>query len=424
MTSIRNNESSTKILNLHHDNLDDIYTQIINCKKIIMLTGAGISCNAGIPDFRSINGLYNLIPNSSSSIKGKDLFDISLFNSINTITDFAKFMSNLYLETQKAKPTKTHKFIEKINNQKKLIRCYTQNIDGLESQLGLSLDFNEHNDSTHLKTWKKLNVIQLHGDLNSLICTACFEKLNWSMEYIQQMQMGELPECPQCIHKTNLRISQGKRNTGIQGRLRPNIVLYGENHPFSDIITTGLNSDLKTKPDLFIIMGTSLKVHGVKNLVKSMSSIIHQRGGKILLINKDFISGWNNIIDYQILNDCDEFIENFENFEKIYKTSQFKTPPSTPKRKTRIIDLLNTPSPQKKRKLTIYNDNDDDTKLKQRNILISPEESPNKKSPRIPLKNFDYNIDNKNKIKNLPPLHDFSDLRRSPRIKRIQNLLN
>lgn len=407
---------STRVLNLS-DDLTSIHQKIKKSKKIIVLTGAGISCNAGIPDFRSSNGLYNMNP-SSRPIKGKDLFDISLFNSHESISDFAVFMSKLYSETIRARPTKTHRFISDISKDNKLVRCYTQNIDGIEAKLGLKMDFEEHKEKTNLQTWKNLDVVQLHGDINTLACTACYKTTSWDDERYESLSSGELPDCSHCIAKRDERVELGKRVTGGLGRLRPNIVLYGENHPFSEVITTGLNSDLKTRPDLFIIMGTSLKVHGVKALVKSMAQAVHSKNGIVILVNKDLITGWNGLIDYQIQCDCDGFVHSYEAYKSSLSKKALQTPPTTPKKVCRIRDLLNTPSPQKKRKLNIFQDSP-------RKSYLTPEESP-RKSPRV-LKNLNFNLNETSKTpkkQKLNQLHDYLDAGRSPKITRVRKLLN
>lgn len=365
------------------DDLSQVHQRIHKAKKMVVLTGAGISCNAGIPDFRSSNGLYNMAE-CNTNIKGKDLFDISLFNSEDTIRCFAKFMSALYSSALQAQPTRTHRFIQEQRNRGKLLRCYTQNIDGLEARVGLNMSYAHEGKATLLQKWKKLNVVQLHGDLNTLTCTSCLRVQDWETEHHKSLQNGELPECPKCIEQLNTRMLMGKRCTGNVGVLRPNIVLYGENHPQSEIITTGLNSDMKTRPDLLIIMGTSLKVHGVRTLVKSISKVVHSRGGIVVLVNKDPLAGWNGIIDYQIQSDCDQFVDDLQKHEKVQASLQ--TPPTTPKKKYRIQDVLNTPSPspspsRKRKKLGIFNDPKE---------YPTPEESP-RKSPRC-VKVIDFNI--------------------------------
>lgn len=296
--------------------LNEVIKHIFKSKKTTVLTGAGISCNAGIPDFRSADGLYNMVktkfPDMKTIVKGQDLFDISLFRNDQSLSLFCTFMESLYTSTKSAKPTETHKFIKILKDRNKLLRCYTQNIDCLESHINLNVginlnDFNQNQNFS--QNWKGLDVIQLHGNLHKLSCTQCFANFNWTVEYQKMLGQGLNPQCSNCYAKYEERLYSGKRLTGHIGLLRPDIVLYGENHPQSEILAQGLNSDLKSKPDLLIIMGTSLKVDGVKKLVKSLATSIHAKGGKVIFVNKTSLSKqWENYIDYEILCDCDQFI--------------------------------------------------------------------------------------------------------------------
>lgn len=296
--------------------LSEVSKIIFKSRKAVVLTGAGISCNAGIPDFRSSDGLYNMVKSKfpKKIVKGQDLFDISIFRDEVTLSLFCTFMESLYLSSIDAKPTETHRFIKILKEKKKLLRCYTQNIDGLEDKMNLKMGINLSEfdcNGPFNKTWQDLDVVQLHGNINNLACTQCFHSFNWNVEYREQFSNGSNPECKNCYLKYQERLYLGKRLTGNIGMLRPNIVLYGENHPQSEILANGLNKDVNLKPDLFIIMGTSLKVDGIKRLVKTLAQSVHNRGGTVLFVNKTPISQamWSNIIDYEILCDCDEFVK-------------------------------------------------------------------------------------------------------------------
>lgn len=306
---LRNNQ-----LNLH-----EIAKRVYKSKKTTVLTGAGILCNAGIPDFRSLEGLYNLVkakfPNTKLVVKGQDLFDISLFRDETLLQLFCTFMALLYALSRDAKPTETHKFIKVLKERSKLLRCYTQNIDCLEQQINLNMGINlEDFDAarTFNQSWRLLDVVQLHGNLHKLACTLCFEAYDWTEEYHQLLAGGVNPECAKCHAKYIERLYAGKRITGgTIGRLRPNIVLYGENHPQAEILAQGLNTDLKLRPDMLIIMGTSLKVDGVKKLVRLVALAVHLKGGKVIFVNKTPLSKliWQDHIDYEVLCDCDHFIK-------------------------------------------------------------------------------------------------------------------
>ncbi|RLV95116.1 NAD-dependent histone deacetylase HST3 [Spathaspora sp. JA1] len=294
--------------------LNEVIKHIAKSKKCTVLTGAGISCNAGIPDFRSSDGLYNLVKqrHPQKITRGQDLFDISLFRDEISLSLFCTFMESLYKSSLKANATETHKFIKVLKDKNKLLRCYTQNIDCLEQRMNLNLGINLKEFDANGKfneIWKNLDVIQLHGNLHKLSCTLCFSNFDWTEKFQSMLSQGLNPECSKCYAKYEERLYSGKRLTGNIGILRPDIVLYGENHPQSELLSQGLNVDLKSKPDLLIIMGTSLKVDGVKRLVKCLSKSIHEKNGKVLFINKTPLSKqWKNYIDYEILCDCDEFV--------------------------------------------------------------------------------------------------------------------
>ncbi|EGW32030.1 uncharacterized protein SPAPADRAFT_61129, partial [Spathaspora passalidarum NRRL Y-27907] len=293
--------------------LNEVIKCIAKAKKCTVLTGAGISCNAGIPDFRSSDGLYNLVKqrHPSKITRGQDLFDISLFRDEISLSLFCTFMESLYKSSLKATATETHKFIKVLKDKNKLLRCYTQNIDCLESTMNLNLGINlkEFDNSKFNEVWKNLDVVQLHGNLHKLSCTSCFSNFDWNEKFQSMLSQGLNPECSVCYAKYEERLYSGKRLTGNIGVLRPDIVLYGENHPQSELLSQGLNVDLRSKPDLLIIMGTSLKVDGVKRLVKCLSKSIHEKGGKVIFINKTPLSKqWKNVIDYEVLTDCDDFV--------------------------------------------------------------------------------------------------------------------
>lgn len=324
---------------------------IYKSKKAVALTGAGVSCNAGIPDFRSNNGLYDIAKrkNPKMVVKGQDLFDISIFRDEMTLSYFCTFMEALYNSSLLAKPTETHLFLKLLKDRKKLLRCYTQNIDCIESKIGLKTGINtndlEGKRSSFIKKWQDLDVVQLHGSLHHLTCTVCFHNFEWNPSYKEQLAQGINPDCENCVMKYQERLYLGKRITGNMGILRPNIVLYGENHPHAEVLATGLNKDISLKPDLLLIMGTSLKVEGVKKLVKLLASSVHRKGGKVIFVNKTPVSQalWCNIIDYEILCDCDDFIHLLkyeipdlfltqEQLDSEKLNQRILTPPTTPEK--------------------------------------------------------------------------------------------
>ena len=110
------------------------------------------------------------------------------------------------------------------------------------------------------------------------------------------------------------RVARSARALKI-GTLRPAIVLYDEPHPLGDEIGQIQATDVRKGPDLLIIMGTSLKVHGLKKLVKEFAKVTHARKGPrtpgiVIFVNKTPPGGeWDGVIDYHVEGDTDSWTE-------------------------------------------------------------------------------------------------------------------
>lgn len=116
------------------------------------------------------------------------------------------------------------------------------------------------------------------------------------------------------------------------GTLRPAIVLYDEPHPLGDDIGAIQTADVSKKPDMLIIMGTSLKVHGLKKLVKDFAKTVHASGpspsstgkgkswaGKVVFVNRTPPGAeWTGIIDYHVAGETDVWVEKvIEDWKKM-----------------------------------------------------------------------------------------------------------
>jgi NAD-dependent histone deacetylase SIR2 len=147
-------------------------------------------------------------------IKGSELFDAALFKNHKTMQLFFTFIGNLKKRVMNANATETHYFINELASGGKLLRCYTQNIDGLEKLVGLNLG---------------TNVVQLHGDLDSVSCTCCSYTMGFDLETVELFATGKTKACTKCKEGNDKRVADGKRSLSV-GILRPNIVLYNEFH--------------------------------------------------------------------------------------------------------------------------------------------------------------------------------------------------
>ncbi|KAG5644611.1 hypothetical protein DXG03_008089 [Asterophora parasitica] len=306
--------------------LTDLSLSVAKSKKIVVITGAGISCSSGIPDFRSSDGLYALVKQKYPDVvmKGRDLFDASLFRDATSTAVFYTFISKLKQSIDAASPTPTHHFIRTLDSKKKLLRSYTQNIDGLEEQVGLlgsssSEAKTNGKGKTKIKT-KDVRSVQLHGDIHSVRCMSCSAEYPCTDDHISMFLEGTPPDCPECASRLEARVARSARPTRV-GSLRPAIVLYDEPHPLGDEIGTIQSSDLLRRPDMLIIMGTSLKVHGLRKMVKEFAKTVHASApssststanswqGKVIFVNKTApASEWNGIIDYHVEGDTDSWV--------------------------------------------------------------------------------------------------------------------
>ena len=154
-------------------------------------------------------------------------------------------------------------------------------------------------------------VVQLHGDLVSLRCLSnCAATCAWQEIHNKEFLRGQAPECSSCAETNSDRLRRGKRTTKI-GSLRPNVVLYGEQNPSESELSSIIQHDLRLAPDLVLILGTSLKVHGLKVLVKEFAKAVHEKKkpGKVVFVNNTAPSPstWDGVIDYWLQADCDQW---------------------------------------------------------------------------------------------------------------------
>ncbi|KAI9341946.1 DHS-like NAD/FAD-binding domain-containing protein [Obelidium mucronatum] len=313
-------------------------------KKVVAVAGAGISVAAGIPDFRSADGLYNLVKNRypHAVVKGKDMFDAGLFRDPLTTSIFYTFISELKLLSDAAQLTQTHTFLKTLNERGQLLRCYTQNIDCLESRLNLapkvatpsSRSAGASSSSAPSTPQKRAppkplpTLVHLHGALDTLICTLCKTTVPFQSTLIETCKNGTAPACSACLTSSAIRSAQGKRALAC-GVLRPNIVLYGEHHSAGADISKFVGVDIKKRPDVVLVMGTSLKVEGVRTLVKNMAKACHgpasspstsgetvnnsNGGGIVVLLNRTRLGKeWDSVFDYQVLGDVDDCVNLLE----------------------------------------------------------------------------------------------------------------
>jgi NAD-dependent histone deacetylase SIR2 len=219
--------------------------------------------------------------------------------STSSFHDMIRELSHL---TKNAKPTPFHHMLATLAEEGRLLRLYTQNVDGIDTSL------------EPLATQVPLNpkgpwprTIQLHGGLQKMVCTKCSELSDFNAALFDGPKP---PACKSCEELENTRILFGsKRSTGI-GRLRPRMVLYNEQHPEEDAIGAVTVSDLRQRPDAVVVVGTSLKIPSVRRMVREMCQVTRgRRDGFTAWINcgpepvgNEFKDCW----DLVVRGDCDD----------------------------------------------------------------------------------------------------------------------
>lgn len=211
--------------------LEQLQNVIDNSKRIVFFGGAGVSTESGIPDFRSVDGLYN----QKYDYPPEQILSHTFF--MHKTEEFYRFYRDKMLCLDK-KPNKAHLKLAELENAGKLTAVVTQNIDGLHQAAGSK------------------KVYELHGSVLRNYCMKCGKF--YSAEYIKNS--NGIPKC-EC-----------------GGVIKPDVVLYEEG--LDDSTVTGALRAIQTA-DTLIIAGTSLTVYPAAGFIS------YFRGNNIVLINRD-----------------------------------------------------------------------------------------------------------------------------------------
>lgn len=204
---------------------------IDNSKSIVFFGGAGVSTESGIPDFRSVDGLYN----QKYDYPPEQILSHTFFER--STEEFYRFYRDKMLCLDK-KPNKAHLKLAELEKAGKLSAVVTQNIDGLHQAAGSK------------------NVLELHGSVLRNYCRKCGKF--YSAEHI--------------------KASSGVPHCECGGVIKPDVVLYEEG---LDDKTVNSAINAISRADVLIIAGTSLTVYPAAGFVRFFG------GNGIVLINRD-----------------------------------------------------------------------------------------------------------------------------------------
>ena len=183
-------------------------------KKIVAFTGAGISTESGISDFRSSGGIWN---------RYRIVTYQEFLSSHSARVEYWKMKKELFHEMKNATPNDAHKALVSLENMGKLKCLITQNIDGLHQEAGNSPNI----------------IIELHGTNRKAICTNCGQI--WPIKKIQErLTEGETdPQCDKC-----------------DGFIKPATISFGQSMP-QDKVKKAF--ECAQDCDLFFMIGSSLQ---------------------------------------------------------------------------------------------------------------------------------------------------------------------
>ncbi len=211
--------------------LDTLKTWVDESSRIVFFGGAGVSTESGIPDFRSVDGLYN----QKFKYPPETIISHSFFER--KPEEFYEFYKEKMLPLG-FEPNVTHKVLARWEREGKLLAVVTQNIDGLHQKAG------------------SRNVLELHGSVLRNYCVRCHK--SYSAEFVKNSKGVPLCDCG--------------------GIVKPDVVLYEESLD-QDVMYRAARAI--SEADLLIVAGTSLTVWPAAGMIR------YYRGKRLVLINRD-----------------------------------------------------------------------------------------------------------------------------------------
>lgn len=209
-------------------------------QAILVFSGAGVSTESGISDFRSPGGVW-------SKYDPSDFYFDKIMSSEETRIKYWQMSTEFYNSMKDALPNRAHLAVKRLEDKGKLLAIVTQNIDNLHHKAGNSPE----------------KIIEIHGTAFSVSCLSCGKKYDRD-EIQKRLNAGvEVPHCDDC-----------------EGILKPDTISFGQAMP-QDKMEAAFN--YARECDLCIVLGSSLMVHPAA----SVPMYAVQNGAKLIIINRD-----------------------------------------------------------------------------------------------------------------------------------------
>jgi NAD-dependent SIR2 family protein deacetylase len=252
---------------------------VLRRKRLLVLTGAGISTASGIPDYRDDNGEWK----QASPIQYQDFLRTPLAQQrywARSAIGWPRFST--------AQPSRAHHALCVLQDAGHVYSIITQNVDGLHQRAGSQ------------------RVIDLHGRLDQVMCLDCGritprEALQvWLIEHNPQLQQARASAAPdgdarlENLDFASIRIPLCEQ---CNGRLKPNVVFFGENVP-AERVAHSFNA--VENADALLVVGSSLMVYSGYRFVKRA----HELGIPVAAINRG-VTRADDLLDLKFALDCD-----------------------------------------------------------------------------------------------------------------------
>ncbi len=218
------------------DHCETIARWLADAKSAVAFTGAGISTESGIPDFRSPGGVW---------ATSQPVYFDDFVRSADARAEYWRQKSESHGDFFNSQPNIAHQGLAEWESQGRLRGVITQNIDGLHQVAG------------------NKSVLELHGTARFVSCLDCQWRIDANPMVEQFQQTGEVPNCPEC-----------------GGLLKHATVSFGQSLP-SDVLQTAMQWSREC--DVFLVMGSSLVVEPAA----SLPALAAQNGAHLAIINRD-----------------------------------------------------------------------------------------------------------------------------------------
>lgn len=239
----------------------DLAAWIIESRRTVVFTGAGVSTESGIPDFRSPGGLWQ-------KYDPEDFTFQRFLSSPGSRQRYWQMSTEAFESINKAKPNAAHMAIVELERMGLLDCVITQNIDGLHQLAGSSPS----------------KVIELHGTCRTVSCLSCGKR--WPRQEIHEMVLKGLkvPLCDAC-----------------GGLLKPDTVSFGQPMPEKETSEAFRRSQ---EAELFLVLGSSLLVQPAA----SMPVAAKHSGARLVIVNRD-MTPLDRMADLVIRGSCGQVME-------------------------------------------------------------------------------------------------------------------